>query len=111
MIYLEFGLYLNIEEPKRPKASYRDSPVYEQEEVTKDSPEPAPLPSLSPGYQVPPRVLVHKRDFHPVLTGNVVRDKLVDMIVDAFKKDVPPGNTCGISGTNCVVLLFFLFTF
>ena len=89
---IHIGNILNIEEPKRPKLAYRDSPVYEQEEVARDSPEPAPLPVLSSSYQAPPRVLVHKREFHPVLTGNVVRDKLVEMIVEGFKKNVPPGN-------------------
>ncbi|KAI6660354.1 Regulator of chromosome condensation isoform X3 [Oopsacas minuta] len=84
--------FLPAEEPKRPKTAYRNSPVYEQDDTLKNSPEPQPLPIVSSSnYQSVSRPHVSKREYHPVLTGNVIRDKIIEMIVDAFKKNVPAG--------------------
>ena len=97
----EIILYsLYIDEPKRPKTIYRDSPSYSPNEI-KGSPElelePEPTALIASSYQPMSRpVKTSKREYRPVLTGNDVRDKIIEMIVDSFKKNIPPG-ICYIS--------------
>ena len=54
--------------------------------------EQEPTPVFPSRYQPVSRsVKPPRREYHPVLTGDEIRDKIIEMIVDSFKKNVPPG--------------------
>ena len=62
----------------------------ELESTQEEAPSSSFLPPV-PRSSYPPAG--PRRVFHPVSTGDGVRDKIVEMIVDAFKKNLPLGMT------------------
>ena len=111
ILYLVYVFANILDEPKRPKTVNRHSPSYDTEEMAKASPdlelelEPTPIRFQPVSRSIKPP----KREYHPVLTGNDVRDKIIEMIVDSFKKNIPPGMSLVVLVNKFVIIYLFMY--